>query len=210
MTTGTQGVNMAMAMELAGRVGDDFASAHAVALGYIGDRLGIFRALAEQGPATSLGLAERTGLNERYVREWAAAMATSGYITYSSEDATFSMTPEQVQVLVTRNPMNLAGGFVYAIACIRQLPKLMEAFREGGGVAFAEFGPEIVEAIERLFAPGYEVFVAHQWIPALGSTRSSSGGEAAEVGSGTGQALIPVARAFHSLASPGMRSTRPG
>jgi 2-polyprenyl-3-methyl-5-hydroxy-6-metoxy-1,4-benzoquinol methylase len=189
---------MAMAMELAGRVGDDFAAAHAVALGYIGDRLGIFRALAEHGPLTSAGLAERTGLNERYIREWSAAMAASGYITYRPEDATFSMTPEQVLVLVTRNPLNLAGGLVYAITCIRQLPKLMDAFRDGGGVAFSEFGPEIVEAINRLLAPGYELFVSHQWIPAIPELheRLRTGAEVAEVGSGAGQALIPVARAF--------------
>ncbi len=189
---------MATAMELAGRVGDDFAAAHAVALGYIGDRLGIFRALAEHGPVTSAGLAERTGLNERYIREWSAAMAASGYVTYRPDDTTFSMTPEQVMVLVTRNPLNGAGAFVYAIACIRQLPKLMEAFRDGGGVAFADFGPEIVESINRMFAPGYELFVAHQWIPAIPElhARLKQGGEVAEVGSGAGQALIPVALAF--------------
>jgi len=198
MSEQAQAVNMAQAMELAGRVGDDFAAAHAVALGYIGDRLGIFRALAEHGPVTTAALAERTGLNERYIREWSAAMAASAYITYRPEDATFSMSPEQVLVLVTRNPLNGAGGFVYAIACIRQLPKLMDAFRDGGGVAFAEFGPEIVEAINRLFAPGYELFVPHQWIPAIPElhARLKQGGEVAEVGCGAGQALIPVALAF--------------
>jgi 2-polyprenyl-3-methyl-5-hydroxy-6-metoxy-1,4-benzoquinol methylase len=189
---------MAKAAEFAGRVGDDFGAAHAVALGYIGDRLGIFRALAEHGPVTSAGLAEQTGLRERYIREWLAAMAASGYITYRPQDATFSMTPEQILVLVTRNPLNGAGEFVYAIACIRQLPKLMDAFRDGGGVAFAEFGPEIVEAIERLFAPGYELFVAHEWIPAVPElhTKLKQGAEVAEVGCGAGQALIPVALAF--------------
>jgi len=198
VSTETQAVNMAKAMELAGRVGDDFAAAHAVALGYVGDRLGVFRSLAEHGPVTSAGLAEQSGLNERYIREWSAAMAASGYISYRPDDATFSMTPEQVQVLVTRNPLNIAGGFVYAIACIRQLPKLMDAFRDGGGVAFADFGPEIVEAIERLFAPGYELFVAHQWIPAIPELHAKlqQGGEVAEVGCGAGQALIPVALAF--------------
>jgi 2-polyprenyl-3-methyl-5-hydroxy-6-metoxy-1,4-benzoquinol methylase len=103
-----------------------------------------------------------------------------------------------VQVLVTRNPLNVSGGLIYAIACIRQLPKLMDAFRDGGGVAFADFGPEIVEAIERLFAPSYELFVAHQWIPAIPELHAKlmQGAEVAEVGCGAGQALIPVTLAF--------------
>jgi SAM-dependent methyltransferase len=190
---------MGRALEVTRRIADDFGAAHAVALGYVGDRLGIFRAVAEHGPLTSRQLAERTGLNERYVREWAAAMTASGYIDYRPEDETFGMTPEQALVLVDdKSPFNVSGGFVYAIACIRQLPKLMDAFRNGGGVPFAEFGPEIVEAIERLFAPGYELFVANQWIPAIPELHEKLrlGAEVAEIGCGAGQALIPVALAF--------------
>lgn len=194
----TQAVDMGKAVELTRRLTDDFGAAHAVALGYTGDRLGLFRALVEHGALTSGQLAARTGLNERYVREWAAAMVASAYIDYSPADATFHMTPEQAEVLVNRSPLNVAGAFVYAIACIRQLPKLMDAFREGGGVAFAEFGPEIVEAIERLFAPGYELFVANNWTPAIPELhyKLRLGAEVAEVGCGAGQALLPVALAF--------------
>lgn len=184
---------------LARQVGIDLGGAHIVALAYLGDRLGLFRELARGEPLTSQELARRTGLQERYVREWAAAMAAAEYLDYNPRDATFRMSPEQALVLVNeRSPLFLGGGFQYALACIRQLPRLMEAFQKGGGIPFADFGPEIVEAIERLFQAGYETAVASQWIPAVPDVhqRLLAGAEVAEVGCGAGQALIPVARAY--------------
>ncbi|MEX0683518.1 MAG: class I SAM-dependent methyltransferase [Dehalococcoidia bacterium] len=185
--------------QFATRVLQDWGGAHIIALAYIGDRLGIFRALADGVPMTSQDLADRTGLNERYIREWAAAMAASEYIDYNPRDHTFRLSPEQVAVLADDDsPRFMGGGFLYAQACVRQLPRLMEAFKNGGGIAFAEFGPEIVEAIQRLFAPGYESAVATQWLPALGEVfeRVKAGADVAEVGCGAGQALIPFAKAY--------------
>jgi ubiquinone/menaquinone biosynthesis C-methylase UbiE len=96
------------------------------------------------------------------------------------------------------NTFFMGGAFQYAVACYRQLSKLMDAFKSGGGVPFTEFGADIVEAIERLFHAGYETWVAQQWIPAVADIheRLRNGGEAAEVGCGAGQCLIPVAMAF--------------
>ena len=184
---------------LAGRVLQDWGGAHVVALAYIGDQLGLFRALAEGGPATSRDLALRAGLNERYVREWAATMAAAEYIEYDPADRAFRMTLEQIAVLADdANTAFLGGGFQYAQTCVQQVPQLMQAFRDGGGIAFADFGPEISQAIERLFARGYEREVAARWLPALGEVyeRVQAGAEVAEVGCGAGQALIPVATSF--------------
>lgn len=192
-------LDMEKVQRLARQVGVDLGGAHIVALAYLGDRLGLLRELAKGEPLTAAELARRTGLQERYVREWAAALAAAEYLDYCPQDGTFRMTPEQRLVLADEHsPVFLAGGFQYAIACIRQLPRLMEAFRKGGGVPFADFGPEIVEAIERLFQAGYELAVPGQWIPAVPDIhrRLREGAEAAEVGCGAGQALIPVARAY--------------
>lgn len=186
-------------MRLVEKTQADFAGALLSALGYVGDRLGLFRAMAEAGPVTASELAVCAGLNERYVREWTAAMTAAEYIDYDPLTACFSLSPEQASVLADpRSPFNMTGTFLYAQACVRQLPALMDAFRHGGGVPFADFGPEIVEAIERMFQAGYEAAVASQWIPALPDVhaRLQSGGEAAEVGCGAGQCLIPVALAF--------------
>ncbi len=184
---------------LARQVGVDFGAALTVALAYIGDRLGIFKALAQGMRLTTTQLSERTALNERYLREWASTMAAAGYIEYDPRNETFSMSREQVQVLVEdRNVVSMVGTFQYAVACYRQLPKLTEAFKHGGGVPFADFAPEIVEAIERMFQGGYETWVAQQWIPALPDIdeRLRAGGDAADVGCGAGQCLIPVALAY--------------
>src|SRR6516165_2022096 len=152
------------AAALARQVGVDFGAAMTVALAYIGDRLGIFRAMSDGAPMTSVEIAQRTRLEERYVREWASTMAAAGYVDYDPADTTFRMTSEQVMVLAREDNTFFTGGaFQYAVACYRQIPKLMAAFQRGGGVRFAEFGPDIVEAIERLFHVGYETWVAGQW-----------------------------------------------
>jgi SAM-dependent methyltransferase len=187
------------AAALAQRVGVDFGAAMTVALAYIGDRLGIFKAMAGGAPMTSSEIAEHTHLQERYVREWASTMAAAGYLDYSSSDATFRMNAEQALVLAEEdNTFFTSGAFQYAVTCYRQIPRLMEAFRHGGGIPFADFGPEIVEAIERLFRVGYETWVAAQWIAALPDVheRLGRGGEAAEVGCGAGQSIVPVASAY--------------
>lgn len=184
---------------LSRQVAMDFGASLTVALAYIGDRLGIFKTMAQGAQLTTRQLAERTGLDERYLREWTATMAAAGYLDYRAADATFKLNPQQAQVLANEESrFFMAGAFQYAVTCYRQIFKLMDAFKEGGGVAFADFGPEIVEAIERLFHVGYETSVASQWIPALPEIyqRLKTGGEAAEVGCGAGQCLIPVAGAF--------------
>jgi SAM-dependent methyltransferase len=181
------------------QVGADFGTALTVALAYLGDRLGIFKAMADGAPRTSQKLAESTGLNERYLREWAATMAASGYLDYNANSETFRLNPEQALVLAGEdNTFFMGGGFQYAAACYRQLPKLMDSFQHGGGVPFSDFGSDIVEGIERLFRAGYETWMAQEWIPAVPDVhqRLVDGGEAAEVGCGAGQCLIPVAMAY--------------
>src|SRR6516225_11827519 len=171
------------AADLARQVGVDFGGALTVALAYIGDRLGLFKAMSDGTAYTTIQLAERTGLNERYLREWTATMAAAGYIDYSPSNASFSLNSEQAAVLTNEDTTYFtAGAFQYAVACYRQIPKLMESFRNGGGVPFSDFGPDIVEAIERLFHVGYETWVASEWIPAVPDIhrRLLSGGVAAE------------------------------
>lgn len=187
------------AAALARQVGIDFGAALTVALAFIGDRLGLLKLLAGGEPMTSAQIAQRARVNERYVREWAATLAAAGYLEYRPADATFRMSPEQAMVLAREdNTFFIGGAFQYAVACYRQIGKLTEAFRSGGGVPFTEFGPDIVEAIERLFHCGYEAWVAEQWIPAVPALKAKldAGAEVAEVGCGAGQCVVPVARAF--------------
>ena len=192
-------INRAQAAAMARQVGIDFGASLTVALAYIGDRLGIFKLMAVGEPMTSRQIAERSGLDERYIREWASTMAAAGYVGYNPTSATFQMNSEQAMVLAQEDNTFFTGGaFQYAVACYRQIDKLMDAFRNGGGVPFADFGPEIVEAIERLFHAGYEAWVAEQWIPAVPGLKAKLdvGAEVAEVGCGAGQCIVPVAAAY--------------
>jgi SAM-dependent methyltransferase len=196
-----QNFDRSRAAALARQVGTDFGAALTVALAFIGDRLGLFKLLASGARMTTAQIARGAALNERYVREWAATMAAAGYLDYRPADATFRMTPEQAMVLAREDNTFFTGGaFQYAVACYRQIAKLTDAFRNGGGVPFADFGPDIVEAIERLFHCGYEEWVADQWIPAVPDLKEKleDGAEVAEVGCGAGQCIVPVAGAFPS------------
>jgi SAM-dependent methyltransferase len=189
----------AQASALARQVGIDFGASLTVALAYIADRLGVFKLMAAGEPMTSRQIAERTGLNERYIREWASTMAAAGYIEYEPGDETFRMNREQAMVLAREDNTFFTGGaFQYAVTCYRQIGKLMDAFRNGGGVPFVDFGPEIVESIERLFHAGYEAWVAEQWLPAVPGLEAKLGAgiDVAEVGCGAGQCIVPVATAF--------------
>src|SRR5215475_9770342 len=108
------------ASELRQRIGDDFGIALSVGLAYIGDRLGIFKAMVEGGPMNSTRLAERTGLNERYIREWAAAMAAAEYIDYDPRDESFRLNPDQARVFADEKSLQFGGGaFQYVVACYR-------------------------------------------------------------------------------------------
>jgi hypothetical protein len=199
---GSDRVDPAVAAELVAQMSADFGGAMVSALAYAGDRLGLFQALADERPRTSGELAGETGLNERYVREWARALVASGYLSYEPVAATFRMSPEQAAVLTdSESPFYFAGSYLYAQACVRQLPALMDAFKIGGGVTFAAFGPEISEAIQKLFANGYRDAVASQWIPAVPGVADRLRGGAhvarvAEVGCGGGRALLALAAAF--------------
>jgi len=109
----------------------------------LGDRLGLFKAMQEGGKLTAAELAARSGTHERYVREWAATMAAAGYLEYCSADATFRMSREQAMVLANEDNTFFTGGaFQYAVACYRQIGRLTEVFRNGGGVGW--HGPTAV------------------------------------------------------------------
>lgn len=154
--------------ELAFRVVGDMGGAFTMALGYIGDRLGIFKAMSDAGPLTSVELAEKTRLNERYVREWAKAMVAGEYIDYEPESDKYVMTDEQAFVLANEDsPMFMGGAFHFTTPSIWKVPEVMNAFENGGGVPYSELPDDIPEAIERFFRPGYIHFLTQEWLPAV-------------------------------------------
>ena len=184
---------------MAFRVVGDMGGAFTMALGYVGDRLGLFKAMAGAGPLTSAELARKTNLNERYVREWLRSMVASEYIDYDPLLEKYVMTEEQAFVLADEDsPMFVGGGFHFTTPSICNMPKILEAFRKGGGISYSDIGEEIPEAIERFFKPGYRHFLAKEWLGAVPGlvTKLERGASIVDVGCGCGQSTIAMAKAF--------------
>jgi SAM-dependent methyltransferase len=183
---------------LLGTVVNEIGAASNAALVILGDKLGLFRALA-QGAATSAELAKKTGTHERYVREWLSAQAASSFVTYDAEKGTFSMTPEQAAVFaVEDSPVFVVGGFGLLSAVYHDEPKLAEAFRTGKGVHWGDHCNCLFCGVERFFRPGYRSHLVAEWLPALDGVveKLERGAKVADVGCGHGVSTLLMAEAF--------------
>jgi len=181
------------------QVSGDIGAAMLGALSYIGDRLGIFSALAELGNVTSADLAKRTGLSERYLREWLSAMAAAGYLNYDAAAKTYAMPPEHAMVLARDDSPFFAGGFIEMIVPQMSIaPKVMESFKNGRGVSQSEYPPETWEAMERASASMYRHQLVRKWLPTMPQVveKLTNGGSSLDVGCGSGRAAIAIATAF--------------
>ncbi len=177
----------------------DVGTAMRGGLVYIGDRLGIYKAMADAGPVTVEQLAERTGLNERYLREWLGSMTTAEYVEHDSEDDTYLLPAEHALPLADEEFPHFTGGFLQMIVpTVTVAPKVAEAFKNGGGVTQDEYLPDMYEAIERGTAPWYKHNLVPTWIPALpdAQRKLEDGGTVCDVGCGGGLAAITIAQAF--------------
>jgi SAM-dependent methyltransferase len=185
--------------ELAEKMVGDMGVAFGAALVLIGDRLGLYKALAEKGPATSEELASRTGTFERYVREWLAAQASAGYISYDATAKRYFMNEEQAMAFANENsPLFVPGAFDIAAAMMRDEPKISEAFRSGKGVGWGEHDVCLFRGTERFFRPGYAANLVSSWLPALDGVvaKLERGASVADVGCGHGASTMLMAKAY--------------
>jgi SAM-dependent methyltransferase len=192
--------------QFVGKMVGDLGAAMSAALVLVGDRLGLYKAMADAGPIDSAGLAARTGTKERYVREWLAAQAAAGFATYDAAAQRFFLTPEQAAVFADESsPAFMAGGFQIIGAIFRDEPKICEAFRTGKGVGWHEHDPMLFQGTERFFRPGYAAHLVSEWIPALDGIKEKleRGARVADVGCGHGSSTIVMARAFAKSAFTG-------
>jgi hypothetical protein len=152
----------------AGQVFQDLGAALSGALTYLGDRLGLFKSLAAEGPATPKELAARTGTAERYVREWLGNQASGGYVTYDPGRRTYALPPEHAAVLADEEGTAfMAGGFTSTVATFQMLDRIEQAFRTGEGVGWHEHDERLFHGCERFYAPAYRAHRVQDWIPAL-------------------------------------------
>src|SRR6201997_278156 len=164
----------------------------------IGEKLGLYKALAE-GPMTPAQLAARTSTDERYLREWLASQAAGGYITYDAETGKFSLTQEQSFALATEDsPAYLPGAFELALGSLAAVPRIAESFRTGAGMGWDEHDDAVFHGCEKFFRPGYAANLVSSWIPALHDVNQKlqAGGRVADVGCGKGASTVLMAKAF--------------
>lgn len=192
-------MDMERAKTVAQNVIGDVASMVHGAMSFIGDRMGIFKAMAGAGPLTATTLAAKTGLSERYLREWLGAMAAARYVEYDPAAHRYLLTPEYAAALADEDsPFFIGSYFQMAQAAVSVAPKVAEAFRSGAGVTQAEYPPSFYEAAERNSLTRYKHKLLNKWIPAMPHVieKLNAGGAAADVGCGGGRAAIMIAQAF--------------
>jgi SAM-dependent methyltransferase len=182
-----------------GKLIGDYSGAMMTLQCAMGDRLGLFKALADQGPATSAELAARAGVNERYALEWLRAMATAGYIERDRSSDTYTLPPEHALALAQEgSPMFFGGGFQMVSAMSGVFDQVADRFRNGGGVAQDAYAPEFWEGLERFTNGWFENFLIQEWIPSMPRVKEKleQGCLYADVGTGAGVAILKLAAEF--------------
>ena len=184
---------------LLGKAVVDFGATFHAALVGVGDRLGLYKALAAGGPQTPAQLAKRTGTAERYVREWLCNQAAGGYVTYDTLAGRFYLTEEQAFALADENsPAFLPGAFQVALAAAKAQEQITERFKTGKGMGWHEHDPDLFIGTERFFRPGYAANLISSWIPAMAGVaeKLTRGATVADVGCGLGASTILMAKSY--------------
>jgi len=195
----TDDLDEAAVEEFAGKVAADQAVATNAVLVYLGDTLGLWRGLAAAADATSQELADRTGLAERYVREWLAAQAAAGYVRYSPATGRFRLPAEHAAVLADDDsPAALGGGWEFVAAVWGVTDRLATAYATGGGFGYDGQDPRLASAVERFFRPLYRSSLISEWLPAVDGlvARLHDGIRVLDVGCGLGTATLLMAEHY--------------
>jgi SAM-dependent methyltransferase len=190
----------------AGQVADDVGRTMLGALSYLGDRLGLYKQMADMDRFTAKDLASATGYNERLLEEWLRGMVSLQYVFYDSTEKRYSFPPEHAAVLADEDsPFFQGGGIEYAIPAVLATQNVMEAFRTGVPITPDVFHPDIWEGIERWSAPLYKHQLVQTWLPLMPNVyqKLQEGGLVADVGCGNGRAMITIAKAFQNTRTRG-------
>jgi 2-polyprenyl-3-methyl-5-hydroxy-6-metoxy-1,4-benzoquinol methylase len=177
----------------------DVGAAMHAALVFIGDKLGLYKAMAGAGPLTSAELASRTGMNERYIREWLHANAAGQYVRYDPGSQTFELPPEQAMALaIEDSPVYMPGAFQIIASCFKDAETIADAFRTGAGVGWDQHDHNLFCGTERFFRPSYVASITSSWIPSLEGVEEKlqRGARVADIGCGHGASTVLMAKAY--------------
>ena len=183
----------------AGRALGDIAGLMTALFCVVGDRLGLFAALADGGPATSDELAGRAGVDERYAREWLRGLTAAGYLAHDRTTGRFSIPAAHVPVLAEEGgPWFFGGVYQETAGALPVLGRVIDVFRTGGGVDQSEYTQDFWAGMERFTGAWFDHLLIPVWLPALPevASRLEQGADVADVGCGAGRALIRLADAY--------------
>src|SRR5215475_5878588 len=184
--------------EFLGKAVTDLGAALSATLMLVGDRLGLYKALAK-GPLTAAELAERTGTHERYVREWLANQGAGGYVQFDSAANKWSLTPEQALCLADPNgPVDVPGAYNIVEATFHALERTIDNFKTGKGMEWGEHHACLFHGTERFFRAGYNANLITSWLPSLEGVMDKlrRGAKVADVGCGHGASTVLMAKTF--------------
>jgi SAM-dependent methyltransferase len=171
-----------------------------VGMVYIGQKIGLFKAMADAGPLTSEEIAQRSRTVERYVREWLVNQVASGFVEYDPTTRKYTLPAEESVMFCDEHSSYYWSGFYFAKAVMQSLDRVAKAFQEGGGVAWSEHDPDLFYAVEHSYRPIYEQYLTTTWIPSLISVQNKlrMGGMIADIGCGRGTSTFIMARAYRN------------
>ncbi|GAB2672245.1 class I SAM-dependent methyltransferase [Kribbella swartbergensis] len=195
----TVAINGDKLMGLVYQAVDEVGATLNAALVVMGDRLGYYQALADDGPATPGELAERTSTSEHYTREWLNAQAAGGYVEYDPSTGLYTLPPEQAVALTDpSSPAYLPGFFQLALGTVQHTTQTIEAARSGAGIGWHEHTSDVHVGCERFFRPSYNANLLSSWLPALEGVveKLERGATVADIGCGHGASTILMAQAF--------------
>ena len=206
-------VNEAKLHEFIGKAVKEWGAAEGALITFVGDRLGLFKAMAGAGELTPEELATRTGTHPRIIKEWLAGQAAGGFVKYNPSTGTYTLPEEQALALTDENsPAYIPGFYQTLVSLFKDEEKIIEAFKTGKGLGWGDHHHYLFEGTERFFKPNYVANLTTSWIPALEGVENKlkkGGARVADVGCGHGVSTILMAKAYPNSKIIGFDYHRP-